>query len=63
MNRIVDKNILEDNSESKRNKEFTLHTGSPILIMPTENKLSTENKIVYRYQDLNKNEVKFRERH
>ena len=59
------------NQEEKRNeqtrysgkKEFIIDTGSPISIMPPDerNIKSTEiQKITNRYQDVNKNEVKFR---
>ena len=44
-------------------KEFIIDTGSPISIMPPDerNIKSTEiQKITNRYQDVNKNEVKFR---
>ena len=46
-------------------KEFIIDTGSPISIMPTDETIikSTEiQKITNRYQDVNKNEVKFREK-
>ena len=44
-------------------KEFIIDTGSPISIMPPDERIikSTEiQKIINRYQDVNKNEVKFR---
>ena len=44
-------------------KEFIIDTGSPISIMPPDERImkSTEiQKITTRYQDVNKNEVKFR---
>ena len=45
------------------NKEFIIDTGSPISIMPPDERImkSTEiPKITIRYQDVNKNEVEFR---
>ena len=44
-------------------KEFIIDTGSPISIMPPDKRLMkpTElHKVSNRYQDVNKNEVKFR---
>ena len=44
-------------------KEFIIDIGSPISIMPPDERImkSTEiQKITNRYQDVNKNEVKFR---
>ena len=44
-------------------KEFVIDTGSPISMMPPDERIikSTEiQKITNRYQDVNKNEVKFR---
>ena len=44
-------------------KEFIIDTGSPISLMPPDERItkSTEiQKITNRYQDVNKNEVKFR---
>ena len=44
-------------------KEFIIDTGSPISIMPPDERIikSTENqKITNRYQEVNKNELKFR---
>ena len=44
-------------------KEFIVDTGSPISIMPADENIlkKTEmQKIKHRYQDVNKNEVKFR---
>ena len=44
-------------------KDFIIDTGSPILIMPADNKIMKESeiqKVRHRYQDVNKNEVKFR---
>ena len=44
-------------------KEFVIDTGSPISIMPADNTIMKESeiqKVRHRYQDVNKNEVKFR---
>ena len=44
-------------------KEFIIDTGSPISIMPVNKQIMKETaiqKIKHRYQDVNKNEVKFR---
>ena len=43
-------------------KEFIINTGSPIIMPPDEKilKLTALQKITNRYQDVNKNEVKFR---
>ena len=44
-------------------KEFIIDTGSPITIMPPDEKIlkiAELQKITNRYQDVNKNEVKFR---
>ena len=44
-------------------KEFIIDTGSPVSIMPPDKRImeTTEfQKIANRYQDVNKNEVKFR---
>ena len=44
-------------------KEFIIDTGSPITIMPLDDqtmKKTEIQKITNRYQDVNKNEVKFR---
>ena len=44
-------------------KEFTIDTGSPISIMPPDKRImkSTEiQEVTNRYQDVNKNEMKFR---
>ena len=44
-------------------KEFIIETGSPISIMPPDKRIMkpTEiQKVINRYQDVNKNEVKFR---
>ena len=44
-------------------KEFRLDTGSPISIMPADKTIMKDTeirKVRHRYQDVNKNEVKFR---
>ena len=44
-------------------KEFIIDTGSPISIMPADNKIMKDTeiqKVKRRYQDGNKNEIKFR---
>ena len=44
-------------------KEFIVNTGSPISIMPVDEKILKQTeiqKVKQRYQDVNKNEVKFR---
>ena len=44
-------------------KEFLIDTGSPVSIMPPDKRImkATEiQKMTNRYQDVNKNEVKFR---
>ena len=44
-------------------KEFIVDTGSPILILPVDEKIMKQTEIQtvkQRYQDINKNEVKFR---
>ena len=44
-------------------KEFVIDTGSPITIMPPDERIMKHaeiQKIINRYQDVNKNEVKFR---
>ena len=45
-------------------KDFIVDTGSPISIMPVDEKIMKQTelqKVKQRYQDVNKNEVKFRE--
>ena len=55
---------LHSNSEKKgKKKEFIFDVGSPITIMPRDEKvleLPGIEKIINTYQDVNKNEVKFR---
>ena len=49
--------------KNKWKKEFIIDTGSPITIMPPDEKIlkiAEFQKITNRYQDVNKNEVKFR---
>ena len=44
-------------------KEFIVHTGSPISIKPVDGNIMKRTeiqKLKHRYQDVNKNEVKFR---
>ena len=44
-------------------KEFIIDTGSPISIMPADNKIMKKSgvqKVRHRYRDVNKNEVIFR---
>ena len=44
-------------------KEFIIDTGSPITIMPPDERIMKHTeiqKVTNRYQDVNKNEVKFR---
>ena len=46
-------------------KEFIIDTGSPITIMPPDERTMKHaeiQKITNQYQDVNKNEVKFREK-
>ena len=65
VNRIIDRNnylttIVKINGTEK---EFVIDTGSPISIMSADNpkmKESEIQKVRHRYQDVNKNEVKFR---
>ena len=65
VNRIIDRNkylttIVNINGTEK---EFVIDTGSPISIMPADNTIMKESeiqKVRHRYQDVNKNEVKFR---
>ena len=47
-------------------KEFIIDTGSPISIMPADKTMMKDTeiqKVRHRLQDVNKNEVKFRERY
>ena len=65
INRIVDKNkyLTTTVKINGTEKEFIIDTGSPLSIMPADNTImkDTENqKVKHRYQDVNKNEVKFR---
>ena len=65
INRITDRNkcltaVVKVNGIEK---EFIVDTGSPISIMPVDEKILKQTEIQnvkQRYQDVNKNEVKFR---
>ena len=65
MNRITDRNkylttIVKVNGIEK---EFIVDTGSPISIMPVDENIMERTeiqKVKHQYQDVNKNEVKFR---
>ena len=65
INRITDRNkcltaVVKVNGIEK---EFIVDTGSPISIMPVDEKILKQTeiqKVKQRYQDVNKNEVKFR---
>ena len=65
INRITDRNkyLTTTVKVNGIEKEFIVDTGSPISIMPADENIMKQNKIQnikHRYQDLNKNEVKFR---
>ena len=65
INRITDKNkyLTAKVKVNGIEKEFIVDTGSPISIMPADEQIlkKTElQKIKHRYQDVNKNEVRFR---
>ena len=65
INRITDKNkyLTAKVKVNGIEKEFRVDTGSPISIMPADEQIlkKTElQKIKHRYQDVNKNEVRFR---
>ena len=65
INRIVDKNkILKTTVKiNGTEKEFIIDAGSPISMMPADNTIIKDTEIQnvkHRYQDINKNEVKFR---
>ena len=65
VNRIIDRNkyLTTTVKINGTEKEFIIDTGSPISIMPVDNKIMKESeiqKVRHRYQDVNKNEVKFR---
>ena len=65
INRIVDKNkyLTTTVKINGTEKEFLIDTGSPISILPadkTKMKDTEIQKVRHRYQDVNKNEVKFR---
>ena len=65
INRITDRNkcltaVVKVNAIEK---EFIVDTGSPISTMPVDEKILKQTeiqKVKQRYQDVNKNEVKFR---
>ena len=63
--RIIDRNkdLTTTVKINGTEKEFFIDTGSPISIMPADNKIMNETeiqKVRHRYQDVNKNEVTFR---
>ena len=65
INRITDKNKYLTTTEKVNGieKECIVDTGSPISIMPADENIMKRTeiqKVKHRYQDVNKNEVKFR---
>ena len=65
INRITDRNkyLTTTVKVNGIEKEFIVDTGSPISIMPADENIMKQTeiqKIEHRYQDVNKNEVKFR---
>ena len=65
INRIVDKKkyLTTTLKINGTEKEFIIDTGSPISIMPADKTIMKDTeiqKVRHRYQDVNKNEVKFR---
>ena len=65
INRIVDKNkyLIPTVKNNGMEIEFIVDTGSPISIMPADNKIMKETeiqKVKHRYQDVNNNELKSR---
>ena len=65
VNRIIDRNkyLTTTVKINGTEKELIIGTGSPLSIMPADNKIMEESeiqKVRLRYQDLNKNEVRFR---
>ena len=67
INRITDRNkyLTTTVKVNGIEKEFLVDTGSPISIMPADENIMKQTetqKIKHRYQDVNKNEVKFREK-
>ena len=65
INRITDRNkyLTTTVKVNGIEKEFIVDTGSPISIMPADENIMKQTeiqKIKHRYQDVNKNEVKFR---
>ena len=63
----MDKNkYLKNDSFNGTQKEFIIDTGSLISIMPADKTMMKDTEIQkerHRYQDVNKNEVKFREKY
>ena len=61
---LPERNTYHNRGEFNRTeKELITANGSPVLKMPAENKIMKETeiqKVKHRYQDVNKNEVKFR---
>ena len=65
INRITDRNKYLTTTVKVKGieKEFIVDTGSPISIMPADENIMKQTeiqKVKHRYQDVNKNEVKFR---
>ena len=65
INRITDRNkyLTTTVKVNGTEKEFIVDTGSPISIMPADENIMKQTeiqKVKHRYQDVNKNEVKFR---
>ena len=65
VNRIIDrnKNLTTTVKINGTEKEFIIETGSPISIMPADNRRMKESeiqKVRHRYQDVNKKGMKFR---
>ena len=65
INRITDRNkyLTAKVKVNGIEKEFIVDTGSPISIMPADEQILKKfemQKIKHRYQDVSKNEVKFR---
>ena len=73
INRLEEMKTIEDKREQYRavvringiKKEFVIDTGSPVTIMPPDEQIigKTEiKKITNLYQDVNRNQVKFRKK-
>ena len=65
INRITDRNkyLTTTVKVNGIEKEFIVETGSPISMMPADENIMKQTeiqKIKHRYQDVNRNEVKFR---